>query len=88
MKHWVLFDGSGQVCGAGTLACRVETRLDPPERRDESRRGRHECLRHESDPQSYFRLALMGGRPKEQLKADWCSRVGEKALFHRHYKTN
>ena len=39
-------------CGAGTHACRVESRLDPfcsgrPEkRRDDSRRGRHECLRH------------------------------------------
>ena len=39
----------------GLEACRVETRLDarrfessPLERRDESRRGRHECPRHEN----------------------------------------
>jgi serine/threonine protein kinase len=37
--------------GAGTPACRVDTRVDPltrkpPERRDESRRCRHECPRH------------------------------------------
>jgi hypothetical protein len=50
-------------CGADTLVCRVETRLDAfrtrsetplavqetdrgEKRREESRRGRHECLRH------------------------------------------
>src|ERR1019366_9282612 len=42
-------------CGAGTHACRVETRLDTcsglrrcveTERRQECRRGRQECLRH------------------------------------------
>jgi len=37
--------------GAGTPACRVDTRVDPlsgksPERRDESRRYRHECPQH------------------------------------------
>src|SRR5579863_2727535 len=37
--------------GAGTPACRVDTRVDPltrksAERRDESRRCRHECPRH------------------------------------------
>src|SRR5580658_9222748 len=49
------------LCGAGTRACRVETRLDTfsrsgRQRRHECRRGRHECPM----PLSY--LPFVGGR--------------------------
>ena len=50
-------------CGARTRACRVGTYADafcrrPQKRRDESRRGTHECVRHDPGCEVIFAPAL------------------------------
>ncbi len=49
-------------CGARTHACRIDTRVDAwleytnTVRRDESRRGTHECVRHVAQPMAIKEL--------------------------------